>query len=102
MKVVLLHAFPLDERMWDQQRKVLAGHEVVAPNLYDLGGNSIDTWAGRILAKTPGISPPSARRWVVTWGSRWPERRPTASERSCSPDRGRARIRPSDGRLAKR
>jgi len=54
MKVVLLHAFPLDERMWDQQRKVLAGHEVVAPNLYDLGGNSIDTWAGRILAKTPG------------------------------------------------
>jgi len=54
MKVVLLHAFPLDERMWDQQRKVLAGHEVVAPNLYDLGGNSIEAWSGRILAETPG------------------------------------------------
>jgi pimeloyl-ACP methyl ester carboxylesterase len=54
MKVVLLHAFPLDERMWDQQRKALAGHEVMAPNLYDLGGNSIDAWAGRILAETPG------------------------------------------------
>jgi len=51
---VLLHAFPLDERMWDEQRKVLAGHEVVAPNLYDLGGNSIHTWAGRILAETLG------------------------------------------------
>jgi pimeloyl-ACP methyl ester carboxylesterase len=54
MKVVLLHAFPLDERMWDEQRKALTGHEIVAPNLYDLGGNSIDAWAGRILAETPG------------------------------------------------
>ena len=54
MKVVLLHAFPLDERMWEEQRKALSGHEVVAPNLYDLGGNSIDAWAGRILAETPG------------------------------------------------
>src|SRR6266545_2434690 len=54
MKVVLLHAFPLDERMWDQQRKALAGHEVMAPNLYDLGGNSIDAWASRILTETPG------------------------------------------------
>jgi pimeloyl-ACP methyl ester carboxylesterase len=54
MNVVLLHAFPLDERMWGQQQKVLARHEVVAPNLYDLGGSSIDAWAGRILAETPG------------------------------------------------
>ena len=49
MRVVLLHAFPLDERMWAPQLPALGGHEVVAPNLYDLGGNSIDRWAERIL-----------------------------------------------------
>jgi pimeloyl-ACP methyl ester carboxylesterase len=49
VKVLLLHAFPLDERMWAPQRPVLEGHEVVAPNLYELGGNSIDGWAERIL-----------------------------------------------------
>lgn len=54
MKVVLLHAFPLDERMWAPQRPVLEGHEVVAPNLYELGGNSIDGWAGRILEDARG------------------------------------------------
>jgi pimeloyl-ACP methyl ester carboxylesterase len=54
MKVVLLHAFPLDERMWEPQRAALAGHEVVAPNLYDLGGSSIDAWAGQILGQTAG------------------------------------------------
>ena len=41
MNVVLLHAFPLDERMWDSQRAALATHDVVAPNLYALG-SSID------------------------------------------------------------
>jgi pimeloyl-ACP methyl ester carboxylesterase len=54
MKVVLLHAFPLDERMWEPQRAALAGQEVVAPNLYDLGGSSIDEWAGEILGQTAG------------------------------------------------
>ena len=54
MKVVLLHAFPLDERMWEPQRGALAEHEVVAPNLYDLGGNSIDGWAQRILDEVEG------------------------------------------------
>ena len=54
MKLVLLHAFPLDERMWEPQREALAGREVVTPNLYDLGGNSIDAWAGQILAETAG------------------------------------------------
>jgi len=49
VKVVLLHAFPLDERMWAPQRPALEGYEVVAPNLYELGGNSIDGWAERIL-----------------------------------------------------
>src|SRR6266571_6615281 len=50
VKVMLLHAFPLDERMWEPQRPALADHEVVAPNLYDLGGSSIDRWAEQILA----------------------------------------------------
>jgi len=54
MKVVLVHAFPLDERMWEPQRAVLDGHEVVAPNLYDLGGNSVDGWAERILGEVEG------------------------------------------------
>jgi pimeloyl-ACP methyl ester carboxylesterase len=49
MKVVLLHAFPLDERMWDAQREVLSGYEVVTPNLYDLGGNSVEGWARAVL-----------------------------------------------------
>ncbi len=54
MKVVLLHAFPLDERMWETQLPVLESHDVVAPNLYELGGNSIDGWAERILDEVVG------------------------------------------------
>jgi pimeloyl-ACP methyl ester carboxylesterase len=54
VKVVLLHAFPLDERMWEPQREALADYDVVAPNLYGLGGNSIDGWAKRILADIDG------------------------------------------------
>jgi pimeloyl-ACP methyl ester carboxylesterase len=54
MKVLLLHAFPLDETMWEPQREVLDGHEVVAPNLYALGGNSIDDWAEALLEQVDG------------------------------------------------
>lgn len=54
MKVVLLHAFPLDERMWAPQQPVLEGYEVVAPNLYELGGSFIDGWAERILEDAQG------------------------------------------------
>jgi pimeloyl-ACP methyl ester carboxylesterase len=54
MKVVLLHAFPLDERMWEPQREALAGQDVYAPNLYDLGGNSVDGWAQSILDRAEG------------------------------------------------
>ena len=50
MKVVLLHAFPLDERMWAPQQRALEGHDVMAPNLYALGGNSMDGWADRVLS----------------------------------------------------
>jgi pimeloyl-ACP methyl ester carboxylesterase len=54
VKVVLLHAFPLGPEMWAPQREALEGHEVVAPNLYDLGGSSVDAWAERILVDTDG------------------------------------------------
>ncbi len=53
MKVVLLHALPLDERMWAPQREALAGHELVTPNLYRLG-NSVDAWADAVLADISG------------------------------------------------
>jgi 3-oxoadipate enol-lactonase len=52
--VVLLHAFPLDERMWEPQLDALGGRDFVTPNLYDLGGSSIDGWAERILAEVEG------------------------------------------------
>ena len=48
MKVVLLHAFPLGPEMWAPQREVLEGYDVVAPNLYELGGSSIEGWAEQI------------------------------------------------------
>jgi 3-oxoadipate enol-lactonase len=54
VKVVLLHAFPLDERMWKSQRDVLDEHEVVAPNLYGLGGSSMNAWAQRLLGDVEG------------------------------------------------
>jgi 3-oxoadipate enol-lactonase len=54
MNVVLLHAFPLDERMWEPQLPVLASHDVTAPNLYDLGGSSVDGWAEKILDGVEG------------------------------------------------
>jgi pimeloyl-ACP methyl ester carboxylesterase len=54
MKVVLLHAFPFDETMWEPQREALDGHDVVAPNLYALGGNSIDGWAQALLEVVEG------------------------------------------------
>jgi len=53
MRVLLLHAFPLDPSMWDAQRDVLAGHEVVAPSLYGRG-NTMDLWAESLLAELTG------------------------------------------------
>jgi 3-oxoadipate enol-lactonase len=55
--VLLLHAFPLDARMWDGQRAALeaAGNRVVAPDLPgpapELG---FDAWARRVLALVDG------------------------------------------------
>ena len=48
MNVLLLHAFPLDERMWEPQRAALGAHDVAAPRLYGLG-RTMDAWAAGVL-----------------------------------------------------
>jgi pimeloyl-ACP methyl ester carboxylesterase len=53
VNVVLLHAFPLDSRMWEPQLEALTGHEVIAPDLYDLG-SSMEEWARAILPRIEG------------------------------------------------
>jgi 3-oxoadipate enol-lactonase len=55
MKVVLLHAWPLSERMWVSQTTTLrnAGFDPVAPHLYGRG-HSIDDWAAEILREVYG------------------------------------------------
>lgn len=101
MKLVLLHALPLDERMWEPQREALAGHEAVAPNLYRLG-SSMDEWAKGVLDRAEGSlvavgasmggycalaiarRAPERLRGLVLAGSRAeadpPERRPVREE----------------------
>jgi pimeloyl-ACP methyl ester carboxylesterase len=54
MKILLLHALPLDERMWVPQLDALGEHEVTAPNLYALGGSSMEAWATELLRRVPG------------------------------------------------
>jgi pimeloyl-ACP methyl ester carboxylesterase len=53
VKLLLLHAFPLDERMWAPQLPVLDGHDVIAPRLYGRGP-TMDAWAESIAAETDG------------------------------------------------
>jgi 3-oxoadipate enol-lactonase len=53
VKVLLLHAFPLDKSMWEPQRAGLAGHEVIAPRLYGRG-RTMDEWAGSLAAEIKG------------------------------------------------
>jgi 3-oxoadipate enol-lactonase len=53
VKVLLLHALPLDERMWEPQRDALSEHEVAAPRLYGRG-RSLDAWAASIAAEVDG------------------------------------------------
>jgi len=53
VKVLFLHGFPLDERMWDPQRGVLGDHEVIAPRLYGRG-HTMDAWAESISRETDG------------------------------------------------
>jgi pimeloyl-ACP methyl ester carboxylesterase len=54
MTVVLIHAFPLDERMWEPQLAALPDQDVVTPSLYGIGGSSIDGWAERVLEEADG------------------------------------------------
>jgi pimeloyl-ACP methyl ester carboxylesterase len=54
MRVLLLHALPLDERMWEPQVAALDEHEVVTPNLYSLAGQSMDMWAIDLLREVWG------------------------------------------------
>jgi len=53
VKVLLLHAFPLDERMWEPQLEPLREYDVAAPRLYGRGG-TIDEYAGSVLAENEG------------------------------------------------
>jgi 3-oxoadipate enol-lactonase len=53
VKVLLLHAFPLDKQMWEPQRAALVGHEVIAPRLYGRG-KTMDEWADSIAGETEG------------------------------------------------
>lgn len=48
MRVVLLHAFPLDERMWEPQLEPLREYEVATPRLYGRGSTVAD-YAGSVL-----------------------------------------------------
>jgi pimeloyl-ACP methyl ester carboxylesterase len=54
VRILLLHAFPLDERMWEPQRDALAEHEIIAPNLYALNGQTMDAWAMELLRQVWG------------------------------------------------
>jgi 3-oxoadipate enol-lactonase len=47
----LLHALPLDERMWEPQRPVVP--DAVVPRLYGRGG-SMDAWAASIAEEADG------------------------------------------------
>jgi 3-oxoadipate enol-lactonase len=49
--ILLLHAFPLDERMWEPQRDTLEGHAVIAPRLYGRGA-TMDEWAASVAEET--------------------------------------------------
>ena len=57
MKVLLLHAFPLDARMWDSVRAALeeAGYETVAPDLPGPEPDaSMEAWGERVLGLVEG------------------------------------------------
>jgi pimeloyl-ACP methyl ester carboxylesterase len=55
VNVLLLHAWPPDERMWEPQLPVVRelGLEPVAPRLYGRGA-SIDGWAAQLLGEVEG------------------------------------------------
>jgi 3-oxoadipate enol-lactonase len=53
VNVLLLHAFPLDERMWGPQRTALSKEDVTSPRLYGRGP-TMNAWADSIASDTEG------------------------------------------------
>jgi len=53
LTVLLLHALPLDERMWDSQRAALGEWDVVTPRLYGRGP-TMDAWAESVAGEVDG------------------------------------------------
>ena len=55
MTILLLHGWPVSERVWTSQVSALrdAGHDVHAPHLYGRGP-SIDDWAAQLLREIDG------------------------------------------------
>jgi pimeloyl-ACP methyl ester carboxylesterase len=53
VNVLLLHAFPLEERMWESQRPALAEHNVSTPRLYGRGP-TMDAWADSVADEIDG------------------------------------------------
>jgi pimeloyl-ACP methyl ester carboxylesterase len=53
VNVLLLHALPLDERMWEPQLPALAEHDVKTPRLYGRG-QTMTAWAESIAADLVG------------------------------------------------
>jgi pimeloyl-ACP methyl ester carboxylesterase len=55
VNVVLLHGWPVSERVWTSQVSALrdAGHDPIAPHLYGRGP-SIDDWAAQLLRELDG------------------------------------------------
>ena len=55
MNVLLLHGWPVSERVWTPQVAALrtAGHEAITPHLYGRGP-SIDDWAAQLLREIDG------------------------------------------------
>jgi len=53
VRVVLLHAYPLDERMWEPQLEPLREYDLAAPRLYGRG-STVDEYAESILEEQQG------------------------------------------------
>ena len=66
--LVLLHAFPLDERMWEP----LGRDDAVAPRLYGLGEHDGRVGRRACWSRSMGRSSPAGRRWAGT--ARWRSR----------------------------
>jgi pimeloyl-ACP methyl ester carboxylesterase len=51
-RIVLLHALPLDPRLWEPQLPVFP--DALTPRLYDLPGRTMDAWATGLLETMEG------------------------------------------------